>query len=154
MKHSSSYEPVEEAYIQRFRAKQRKYDFYKRLHRFLDTALRTIILAGAASLPVLLNFKAPPLITTIVSIMVFGASALESFYKFSDRSHTFLLMSEGFRKELDLFDLRRGSYKGLDSEQALDHFVKQAQELDERLDKLYFSLEEPKQKQEQEQKEK
>jgi hypothetical protein len=67
--------------------------------------------------------EVPKFIPAIISGIVTIATTVINYYKFGERSHDLLLASRDMALEYNRFTTKRGSYREIDTEQALSLFM-------------------------------
>ncbi len=132
---------TKEKYIARMRY---QYDAKRQIFfvtRVIDAAFQSIVVGGAAAVPVLLLITSiPKTIPTIISGIVAITAALANYYKLGERSRIHRTTAQALIKQLDRYDLKLKPYKTLDEDQAFDLFVENTELIMEEHVKQIFSM--------------
>jgi Protein of unknown function (DUF4231) len=119
----------EETYLQERWQKQK--DYYSKEsdeNKTRHLGLQLFVTLAAIAVPILLAIPAvPPVIPTILSGLVAGATALENVFHYGDNWRNYRQTLEGLKRERALFDARAGSYD--DPKKAFTRFVERVEAL-------------------------
>jgi hypothetical protein len=112
---------------------------------YIDVLLQIIVIFGSASLPVLLNIhQVPVLIPTILSIVITACAAMAKYFRFEEWGRIHRLSYRQLSNEIDDYDYMTGEYKGMNDDDAFDHFRrKTALILDEHMQSVNTLHKEP-----------
>ncbi len=112
-----------EQYIDRMREECREKRINWLQKRSVDAGLQVVVIAGSASLPVLLNIaELPKLVPTVLSIMVAVSAGLLKYFKFDEWGRIHRLTYLQLDNELEDYGLGTGQYKELGKDEAFDLF--------------------------------
>jgi len=114
---------MREKYINRIREECKTKFMFSILRRSIDAGLQIVVIAGSASLPVLLNTaELSKLVPTVLSILVAVSAGLLKYFKFDEWGRISRSTHLQLDNELEDYGLGTGQYKGLGKDEAFDLF--------------------------------
>lgn len=115
--------------------------------RVIHSILQITILIGAALVTVLVSIETPKFIPAIFSGVITIAAALESYFKFSERSRVIYLTAENMAQEYNWFITKQGPYQEISLDKFYNLFYDRIEALIRRKTQQTFALDQMQEKQ-------